>query len=461
MFLDQLMDAVISSTWTAYLVFNLKVYEVSPLILIAVYLILGGIVLCRVGTFSPLVRRAREARAERQRTSGEFTLSRRKSCRTKWSMTRGATAVCVFITECVEALSNAVKNEQSETRLQRESAQSAAWQSINHVGVFSSAPFKTHFLRPAALTSTNSLATINNPYRKKCDALPAPLPFKKPKTFRRPATHQTRAIRTEILQMRTTEKESGPSTAVVYRRNRFTTDIFGVDENDIMSSLVDSHAVATHSWIRDRARIFTDVTETTVRPEVALTRMLRRHCLGAEAYEWGDVLGSLQEEEAKRSFVLIGELIALLHWCWGMFHPGGRMLNEEAKEETVQSLIGWHSYQMSIKVAAVGAAAADPFKVDHSGSRSFDYDEEGYMAQLSKEDMNSVGRISTSETFSDARAAERVPAESLSGSMRDAQVQITHDSRADGMTFDDFSAWFLLLASKISNIHCQQGDRCV
>lgn len=379
-------------------------------------------------------------------------------------MTRGATAVCVFITECVEALSNAVKNEQSETRLQRESAQSAAWQSINHVSVFSSAPFETHFLRPSALTSTNSLATINNPYRKKCDTLPAHLPFKKPRTFRRPAPHQTRAIRTEILQMRTTEKESGPSTAVVYRRKTFTTDIFGVDENDIMGSLVDSHAVATHSWIRDRARVFTAVTETTVRPEVALTRMLRRHCLGAEAYEWGDVLGSLQEEEARRSFVLIGELIALLYWCWGMFHPGGRMLNEEAKEETVQSLIGWHSYQMSIKVPAVGTTvgtAADPFTVDHSGSRSFDSDEEGYMAQLSKEDISSVGSISTSETFSDARAAERVPSESLSDSMRDAQVQITHDSLADGMTFEDFSAWFLLLASKISNIHCQQGDRSV
>jgi hypothetical protein len=144
------------------------------------------------------------------------------------------------------------------------------------------------------------------------------------------------------------------------------------------------------------------------------------------------------------------------------------MLNEEAKEETVQSLIGWHSYQMGIKVAAVNAAvrtavgnAADPFPGDHSGSRSFDSDEEGYMVQLTKEDISSVGSISTSETFGDARAAERVPAESLSASMRDAQVQITHDSLADGMTFEDFSAWFLLLASKISNIHCQQGDRSV
>jgi hypothetical protein len=281
--------------------------------------------------------------------------------------------------------------------------------------------------------------------------LPAPSVIKRPKTFRRKVPQQTRAIRTEILRMRITEKECNVSTAVSKKKN-VSMDIFGVNESYDENSVGDSHAVATHSWIRDRARIFTAITETTVKPEVALTRMLRRHCLGVEAYERGDVLDAFQEEDARRSFILIGELSALLHWCWGMYHPGGRMLNEEAKEETVQNLVRWHTYQVGIKVVTAHSIA------DKRGGRSCDSDEEGYVAQLAMEDIGAVrsGPVSTSERITQAKAAERIPAESLSARARNTQAQVADDCLVDGMAFKGFSAWFLLLASQIANINSRQ-----
>jgi hypothetical protein len=87
---------------------------------------------------------------------------------------------------------------------------------------------------------------------------------------------------------------------------------------------------------------FRAVVEVTADARVALQRMLLRHLSGAAAYDRGDLaLDALGRVHPSEVYVTFADLLALLRWVWGTFHPGQRRLVGEERAEVVERLIAW------------------------------------------------------------------------------------------------------------------------
>jgi hypothetical protein len=92
-----------------------------------------------------------------------------------------------------------------------------------------------------------------------------------------------------------------------------------------------------------RAKQYRATQDITCNSRIALNRMLRRHILGAEAYNRGK---HLDVEKVNKEFSITStQLVDLLNWVWGVFYPGREELSSQGRKEAEESFLLWQSEQ--------------------------------------------------------------------------------------------------------------------
>lgn len=517
---DQMMDVTVSSLWLGFLVVNVKLCAISPLILVTIYCIVFGCIAYRAAIFFPSIKRAREGRLRKALAAKEFSTSKRNRTMS-WSVRRSTSVLCVRMSEYVGHFLNLIINEAKETRREFQISVGANWCCMNRstikiptidvcdgprtpipesINPFffqnshycsdlllpitdHSAPFLPPLLRehsdPDPITvSIRASSYFPSSSKSRADSILSGT-FRKPKQFKRSSVTGTHpAIPLLILQMR----PSGTSNVEVVdgTDSKYAQHLNGVDKCNTVQGL-DYGAfpiVSRHggSMRGEKARVYTSTTAITTNKETALKRMLNRHILGVTASERGQTLDLYQESMGRHSYVLVSELKDLLHWCFTIYHPSGLPVSDESRAETIDNLVQWRTIKSRYDVGSYSVSNGLCKTVSSRSEQNIHGNRNGN-GNGSSNSFVSYGfresRHASLQRFLQLKtAASSFVGLSLSQEVRlhipegDLSQQsawggphdVTSSDFEDGMTFIDFSVWFLEAVSWLDILHSCRTD---
>ena len=337
--IDQLLTFILSSMLLAFLLLHSKLLAISPLLLICIYGVFGGISLYYLGVFLPSVKRARKARAKRAQIARECVRSRPRNTLGKQTSTFAGGLLRSFrrfgarAAEYAGYLHTIITFEKVERRREKCRHNDLLWCNMNKA---------TNTLIDIVSPSTFSPACMLSRMFSSEGKLGSP-------TFRNNIPYA-------ILRMR----ESGSSlrreeVAVATIGKINPTSPFPSNQSP-MGMKLSIPAVQSPRNIGKLAISYIANKEITTNPEVALKRMLQRHLLGAESYRNGDECSFFDLDDALNTFISNSELADMLAWTWLTFYPCGQKLTAELQLEVDDKFEAWNKSPTRLESCSIDSS---------------------------------------------------------------------------------------------------------
>ena len=327
--IDQLLTFVLSSLLLGFLLIHSKLLAISPLLLICIYGVFGGITLYHLCVFIPSVKRARRARVKKARAAREFARSRpisavdRQSNSYNYGFMRAIRKLGTRFFEYAGYLHTIVSSERGETQREILRNETVMWGAMNKTASVQGSVFlqRDIVLRPEVL-----------------EDVPVPAPARRYSGGNR----LEYIIPPEILRMRQSGSSFNRQDNLNIELHRYTAQIFGSQSDEsLRNTRLTIPAVQLPRETGKLAISYLANREITTDPQTALRRMLQRHLLGAESYRNGEECSLLDLDDASNTFISMSELTKMLSWTWGTFYPGGQELSTELKSEVDATFNKW------------------------------------------------------------------------------------------------------------------------
>ena len=510
---DQMLDVTVSSVWLGFLVINIKLCAISPLILVTIYCITFGCIAYRAAIFFPSIRRAREGRLRKAHAAKEFSTSKRNRT-ISWSVTRSTSVLCVRMSEYIGHFFNMIMNEDKEARREFDVTVESNWCCMNR----STTKIKTsdacdgpgapipETVNPFSFQNINYCSDTLLSVRESYPTIPLPLPlplslplslsdpvstrgsyyfpntpksraasilsgtFRRPKQFKRSSlTGAHTPIPILILQMRPSGTSDVEQVVDNGTDSKYASYLISADKCDNIIGLenVELPMVSRHGGYMtgERTRIYASNTAITSNKEVALTRMLNRHILGV-ASEKGRTLDLFQESMARNSYVLISELKDLLQWCFTIYHPCDIPMSDESRSETIDNLIQWRTMKSRYELDLYGTSKGLHRSASSTSERNINgnsFVAYGFTESRQASLKRFLHLQTAASSFVGKSLSREVRQHVLEGDLSQLSAwggphDVTCSDFADGMTFIDFSIWFIEAASWLDVLHSCRND---
>ena len=322
---DQCLTFIFSSSLLGFLLIHSKLLAISPLLLVLIYLVIGGAILYNLFVFIPSVKRARQARAKRAQAAREFARTRSSKTVKKRTVTftddviRGLRALFIRIFEYTGQGHTVISYEGAERRKEKLRNVTLQWCGMNRTAsVQGYIPLSTEIIIMHPSVKNYGIGTNKGIHSIEYVIPPAILRMRQTGgTFDREVTTQTRD---GIFFNKSLNPVSVP-----YSSGRVWT-----------MPVVQASRLPGHL-----ARTYQANVEITTDPHVALKRMLQRHLLGAESHMDGEECSVFDIDDASNDFMSMLELTELLGWCWGTYYPGGQELSYKLRAEVDEIFRRW------------------------------------------------------------------------------------------------------------------------
>ena len=324
--IDQLLTLIISSLLLAFLLIHSKLLAISPLFLICIYGVLGGIGLYYLGVFVPSVKRAREARAEKAQAARECV---RSTSRTSFkarnsTFTDNLLRILRRQNNRLVEISGRVHSIISYERVKRQKEKcirvNLMWCSMNKtvdVQSHTISPFASSFERQQSSRTIPSEGELHSMNFTSC------IPLTILKMRLSGSMFSREDVPTKVAKLFTSQASSA-LTVEIPKRLRLPTP-----------------AVQSPRGIGRLGISYLANKEITTDPKVALRRMLERHVIGADRYSNGEECSFLDIDNASDVFISSSELREMLAWTWITFYPCGQQLTAELKSEIDEMFEMW------------------------------------------------------------------------------------------------------------------------
>ena len=332
---DQLLTFILSSMLLAFLLLHSKLLAISPLLLICIYGIFGGISLYYLGVYVPSVKRAHKARAKRAQTAKEAVRSRPRNTLGKQTSTfaggllRGFRRFGARTAEYAGYLHTIITFEKIERRREKRRYNDQLWCSMNKASNVLISAVSPSVISPESMLSRKFEGKMMT------SKFGNDIPF-------------------AILRMRESGTTLRRETVAKSRKITPTCD-FPPNQSPLGMKL-SIPAVQSPRNIGKLAIAYIANKEITTNPEVALRRMLERHLLGAESYENGDECSFFDLENASSTFISNSELCDMLDWTWITFYPCGQKLTAELKLEVDDKFESWRKSPMRLEACSIDSS---------------------------------------------------------------------------------------------------------
>ena len=318
-FVDQSLTFVMQSSLLAFLLLHSKLLAISPILLVVIYAVIGGVILYHLCIFVPSVKRARQARAKRAQAAREFARSKSKRHRDNhtdtvgYDIMRGSRVLTTRMVEYTGLWHTLIFYGSSESRKEIERYKALLWCGMN----------KGTTVQGYIIAKTHT---------------PTMQPSERANFGRNVGTHSIEyVIPATILKMRQTGGTFRKEETV-----RVGDEILASGSSDDASDM--SWTMPIVQATRNPgilARTYQANVEITTDPYIALKRMLQRHLLGSESHMNGEECSVFDIDDASNDFISMLELSELLSWCWTTFYPGGQELSDRVKAEVDELFQRW------------------------------------------------------------------------------------------------------------------------
>ena len=323
--IDQLLTLIISSLLLAFLLIHSKLLAISPLLLICIYGVLGGVGLYYLGIFVPSVKRARQARAKKAQTARECVRStsrnifNRRNSSLSDNLMRVFRRLSIRLVEYAGHLHSIVSYEKVKRQRDKCMTVNLMWCRMNKT---IDIQFRT-ISSSASRLGRQSSRTIPNEGESDSVNFSSSIPL-------------------TILKMRQSGSTFCRDVAPPKVANLFTAQASSTLKIEIPKGLRSSFpAVQSPRNIGKLGISYMANKEITTDPKVALRRMLERHVLGADRYSNGEECSFLDIDNASDIFISTSELYEMLAWTWVNFYPCGQKLTDELKSEIDERFEVW------------------------------------------------------------------------------------------------------------------------
>jgi hypothetical protein len=385
-FIVELTSATISSMWLSFLLVNVKLLDISPLIIVVIYAALGGLIAYRVGVFTPSLYRARASRLRRLSLKRNWSRSHSKRDTADsffwwfYELIDGIKKSGKKIRETFDHVNlNHFSGEKSNLTREKQRYVNLTWCRMNIISslqgnttsIEEDDAFKVHSLirRRASLARIANREVRKSYHRKSFSLKLDPvsdhvLPIEilqmrqtgldfdigsiedqsnlfVVKLFGAVSIESIRPEAVEILKKKKEKQRSEILTSCSMNEQDWALSIGGEQPVRRQSLSNRSGSLTTTTYRGKKAKRYRTATlDVTCDSQVALQRMLRRHILGIEASERGE---DLDLDEVNRHYVTLSssEAVELLDWIWGTFHPGREELSEEGRQEAEDIFMKW------------------------------------------------------------------------------------------------------------------------
>lgn len=352
--IEQFMDVSISSVWLGFLLFNNKMFTISPAIIVAIYGSILAFTAYRLLVFVPAVKRARAARASKRRAAQEFQRLRPAHNRPRRGAVRSCSVLYSKLVINVGHFMDLFTDSDKESRALHERTSNEMWTSMNKraksdTSAVPSPPASVSSHSAVSATDSgrfsnlvNTTAQNNSNYREQL--------IKRRSAFRL----STLVVNPEvnippmILAMR------GTGTSFIASCEADQTaakQFFGCEEarpsspTPKLSYPTDLPIVYAASsrgrGIGMRAKSFRATKGITADANVALQRLLDRHFLGPNAAERGDTISTFEEAESLKCTFYLSELESHMTFILDIYYPNDIILSEDEREEVFQQFHLW------------------------------------------------------------------------------------------------------------------------
>ena len=342
LFLDQFLSCTISTAWLAFVLLNVVLFSVSPIILIVFYTSMGAHICYRVGLFVPSVKRVRERKLMREKAHKD-SFQRRKSAKVVdesdtniiHELTRRMNIFIGHITRYIGYISLIVSSEGGEIKREEMRYQMLLWcgmnkASINHGYVATSFEIKHRYR-----TSTVFYNGMNVGCNSSRNCIP---PF--------------------ILNMRQNGSmfDQDDKCMIIAAASASLSKTSSTSQMLLNANLTIWGSEGTSDTSPFLPKFITD-------PHVALKRMLKRHLHGADIYDYDMGTSAIDNDGVLNALIFKSELVDMLSWVWDIFYPGGVELTAELKSEVNSLFLKWYHSPDRLEMMGVWGVPFSVFSV--------------------------------------------------------------------------------------------------
>lgn len=355
--INQTMDISIHSVWLSFLLINTKTLAVSPVLLAALYAVIGGALLYHQLVFIPTVARLRRQRSLQSMSSADFFSSKlSRSNLSRWNRL-GVHKYFGKLSGGMGMMHMSVSSERTELKKERVRFVTIIWTGMNKASYLHGHGAET---QPAP---RNNLTHSASPTRDRSYGLEEskshnPDSFDINDSSCLDLTPAAPSIPQCVLDMRvrsmamSLEEDDKQHLAPSARFFRAVPAFHGVDVS----------VPTVTRWTRIKrvhtACLIQASSVITYDAHIALNRMLLRHDsqlralnAGLEVCEFE--VSAFDPLNPTQDFMSISEAATLLQWVWDAFHPYRRELSLEEKEDTVEEFLSWRARCVSISIGSV------------------------------------------------------------------------------------------------------------
>ena len=349
--IDQTMDASISTVWLSFLLINTKAIAVSPVLLAALYAVIGGSLLYHQLVFIPTVTRLRRQRSLQSMSSAEFFQS--KLSRTQSTNWKRANLHKYYgkLSGGMGTVNMSVSSEKSEISKERVRCVTIIWTGMNKASYLHGQGAET---QPAPRNNmTHSAYSIQD--RSSClEESKSPNPdssdFHNSSCF--DLSPATPSIPQCVLDMRVksmainVEEEQHDHLVPSARFFRAVPAFHGVDQS-VPTVLRWTRIKRAHTECLIQAS-----SVITYDAHIALNRILLKHDSQLRVLDPGHHVSAFDPLHPIQDFMSVCEASVLLQWVWDAYHPYRRELLLEEKEETVEEFLAWRAKCIAISIGS-------------------------------------------------------------------------------------------------------------
>ena len=342
LFLDQFLSCTISTVWLAFVLLNVTLFSVSPVILIVIYSTMGALLVYRIGLFVPSVKRVRQRRLIREKAHKESFLKKTRA-RVDDESNTNIIHECVrrmkifvgHITRYIGYISVTVSSEGGEIKREELSYQMLLWcsmnkASINHGYVATSFEMKHRFR-----TSTVFYNGMNISHHSPRGCIPPIILNMRQNGSMFDKDEKCIIIATASASL---SKKSSTSQMLLNPNLTFWGNEGATDTSPFLPKFI------------------TD-------PNVALKRMLKRHLHGSDNYDDNAGTSVIDHHGVLNALIFKSELVDMLSWVWDIFYPGGIELTSELKSEVNSLFLKWYHSPERLEMMGVWGVPFSVFSV--------------------------------------------------------------------------------------------------
>lgn len=360
--IEQVMDATITSVWLSFVLLNDRLFLISPVLIIVIYAVIGGILAYSIFVYGPSMQKARRRRKERIHAAKDFHRRRSSNLQDGQSDFTGPYRSCRRIAAAFDSALGCVHSffarEKSGQVKEKARENLLVWGGMNnprashaHGSIGSERAVKKSTFFFEHPTSEESASPSEKLFR--------PKQLGKHKTFRLPNRAEITLPGTVfpecVLKMRPTHIETAKGENVTDISDevmavKFFNIVPFTPSNEIFDPTISNMSTSRRSRL---ARIYLANTEITYDPRAALRRMLLRQVIGSAAYELKGELAELETADPTQTLLTDNDAVDLLIWIWDTYFPNMKELTPEERTGTVEHFLKWRTADRLIAVRSV------------------------------------------------------------------------------------------------------------